>query len=129
MLPELIKPLVFIFWTARGPLVKRVKSSVFFAGATSGGVEGWMEMATADEGEGDEKRDAHVFGFVAGRERTRWKWEGGFARGETSTGGALAGSLGRVEQTTKESDMLIHPVTHITCYAAKQHQMAPALSP
>jgi len=25
------------------------------------------------EGEGEEKREAHVFGFVVGRERTRWK--------------------------------------------------------
>ena len=38
------------------------------------------------------------------------------------TGGAFEGSLGRVEETTKESDMWHAPVTVMGCYSAKQDQ-------
>jgi len=142
MLPELIKPRVFIFsrrfGAARGPLVSKLKSSFFLAGATGTcgvDVEAWMDIPTTDdvgrpEEDDEANKDAHVFGFgFTGREKRflLLKCEGGFAFAETTTGGAFEGSLGRVEETTKESDMRHLPVTLITCYAAKQHQMAPVL--
>ena len=86
MLPELTKPLVFMFswcfWTARGPLVNKLKRSFFLVletGICGVDVEAWMDIPTTDdvgrpEEEDEANKDAHVFGFgftggVGGRER------------------------------------------------------------
>ena len=73
-----------------------------FEGATED-VEGWTDL----EGPAGANREAHDLGAggSTGRAIVAWRRAGGKARGETPTGGAQAGSRGRAEQTTKESDM------------------------